>query len=159
MRRYPRRGAANLLVSRPASPQHFQFDGQTEVRELQLRCAILSDMLYWKTFCLRIAFAISITGVVVAAILVLYCASRRRAALQTASRADGPCEFATREPRVRRFRSYRFPAASLLSDFAEPIPTRRRCYANSTCGSVQRFLKKEGSRTCMLHFNNLGELY
>ena len=72
--RYPRRGAANLLVSRTASPEHFQFDAdpQTEVRELQLRCAILSDILYWKTICLRIAFAISITGVVVATVLVLY---------------------------------------------------------------------------------------
>jgi hypothetical protein len=72
--RYPRRGATNLLVSRIASPQHFQFDAdpQTEVHELQLRCAVLSDILYWKTVCLRIAFAISITGVVVAAVLVLY---------------------------------------------------------------------------------------
>ena len=72
--RYPRRGAANLLISRTASPEHFQFDGdpQTEVRELQLRCAVLSDILYWKTICLRIAFSISLTGVVAAATLVLY---------------------------------------------------------------------------------------
>lgn len=72
--RYPRRGAANLLVSRTASPQHFRFDPdpQTEVRELQLRCAVLSDILYWKTICLRIAFAISISGVVASTLLLIY---------------------------------------------------------------------------------------
>ena len=61
-------------MSRTASPQHFRFDPdpQTEVRELQLRCAILSDILYWKTICLRIAFAISIIGVVAATLLLIY---------------------------------------------------------------------------------------
>jgi hypothetical protein len=74
LQRYPRRGAANLLVSRTASAQQFKFDSdpQTEVLELRLRCAILSDILYWKTVCLRIAFAISIAGVIASTVLLIY---------------------------------------------------------------------------------------
>ena len=72
--RYPRRGRRNFFVSRTASPRDFQFvaDDESEVRMLQLRCAILSDILFWKTMCLRVAFFVSMVGVVFATALILY---------------------------------------------------------------------------------------
>jgi hypothetical protein len=73
--RYPRRGRANFLVSRTATPADFKFkqssgDGN-EAAQLQLRCAVLSDILYWKTLCLRIAFIACIASVVAATLLLI----------------------------------------------------------------------------------------
>jgi hypothetical protein len=73
--RYPKRGRGNFLVSRTATPADFAFKPSTEgeAAQLQLRCAVLSDILYWKTLCLRIAFAVSLGSVVSAAgILAIY---------------------------------------------------------------------------------------
>src|ERR1700761_3906082 len=53
--RYPKRGRAGFYISGRATPADFQYRGAnaTQTEELQLRVAILSDILYWKTVCLR----------------------------------------------------------------------------------------------------------
>ncbi len=70
--RYARRGHENFIVSRTAKPEDFRFhdDAAYDVEQLRLRCAILSDILYWKTTCLQTSFVICISSVVVAAGLV-----------------------------------------------------------------------------------------
>jgi hypothetical protein len=71
--RWPRRGGRNLLVARNATPGDFQFvdDPRHEVSELQMRCAILSHILFWKTRCLHIGFTICLVSIVAAGGLVL----------------------------------------------------------------------------------------
>ena len=57
-----RRPISSIAAPTPTRPQ-----------ELQLRVAILSDILYWKTLCLRVAFFICIACVLVAApLLAIY---------------------------------------------------------------------------------------
>ena len=70
--RYPRRGRATFFISGKAKPADFLYRGanHNEAQELQLRVAILSDILYWKTLCLRVAFFICIACVLVAAPLL-----------------------------------------------------------------------------------------
>ena len=75
MPRYPRRGRASFFISGRATPGDFAYRGPNpdEAKELRLRVAILSDILYWKTLCLRIAFYMSIAGLLVATpLLVIY---------------------------------------------------------------------------------------
>jgi hypothetical protein len=71
--RYPRRGGAKLVVSRTALPRDFQFVDDTgrEVSELQMRCAILSHILFWKTRCLQISFTVCLFSVVAAAVFII----------------------------------------------------------------------------------------
>jgi hypothetical protein len=70
--RYPRRGRSSFYISRQAKPADFAYRGEggDETQDLQLRVAIFSDILYWKTVCLRIAFFICIACVVAAALLL-----------------------------------------------------------------------------------------
>ena len=70
--RFPRRGRASFFISGKARPADFLYRGpsQNEAQELQLRVAILSDILYWKTLCLRVAFFVCIACVLVAALLL-----------------------------------------------------------------------------------------
>lgn len=72
--RHSPRGRTNFLVSRTAKPHDFQFveDAEAELSELRLRCAILSDILYWKTLWLRIAFLVTMTSIVIGALMILY---------------------------------------------------------------------------------------
>lgn len=73
--RYPKRGRQSFFISGRATPQDFAYRGPdpNESRELQLRVAILSDILYWKTLCLRIAFFVCIAAVIVSApLLAIY---------------------------------------------------------------------------------------
>jgi hypothetical protein len=73
--RYPRRGRASFFISGRAKPSDFLYRGPSsnEIKELQLRVAILSDILYWKTLCLRVAFFICIGSVLAAApLLAIY---------------------------------------------------------------------------------------
>lgn len=73
--RYPRRGRSSFFISGKATPADFAYRGinPDENRELQLRVAILSDILYWKTLCLRVAFFLCIAAVLVAApLLAIY---------------------------------------------------------------------------------------
>jgi hypothetical protein len=73
--RYPRRGRSSFFISGKATPQDFAYRGPNpnEAQDLQLRVAILSDILYWKTMCLRVAFFICIACVLVSApLLAIY---------------------------------------------------------------------------------------
>jgi hypothetical protein len=73
--RYPRRGRASFFISGRATPADFAYRGPNpkEAEELRLRVAILSDILYWKTMCLRVAFFVCMAGVVTAApLLAIY---------------------------------------------------------------------------------------
>jgi hypothetical protein len=72
--RYPRRGAKNFLVSRTAVPSDFENVSETEdeIEQLKLRCAILSELLWWKTLYIRLSFIISIVCIVVTIVLLVY---------------------------------------------------------------------------------------
>ncbi len=56
--RYPRRGSKNFLVSRTATADDFVNVAETEdeIEQLKLRCAVLSELLWWKTLYIRISF-------------------------------------------------------------------------------------------------------
>jgi hypothetical protein len=72
--RYPRQGSKNFLVSRTATAEDFANVAETEdeIEQLKLRCAVLSELLWWKTLYIRISFIVSIMGIVVTIFLLLY---------------------------------------------------------------------------------------
>src|ERR1700689_52252 len=72
--RYPKRGAKTFLVARNLTPTDFEFVAQTvdDVEQLKLVCAVLSDILWWKTQCIRVGFLVAIVCVVVTLLLLLY---------------------------------------------------------------------------------------
>jgi hypothetical protein len=71
--RYPRRGGSKMVVSRTALPRDFQFVDDTghEIAELQMRCAILSHILFWKTRCLQISFIVCLFSVFAATVFII----------------------------------------------------------------------------------------
>ncbi|MGD0719596.1 MAG: hypothetical protein ABR970_00920 [Roseiarcus sp.] len=72
--RYPREGRQHFLISPRARAADFSSLGDTgdEMDELSLRCAILSRILYWKTFFLKISLALCMLAVLAGALLVLF---------------------------------------------------------------------------------------
>jgi hypothetical protein len=72
--RYPRRGAKNFLVSRTANAEDFLNVGETEneIEQLKLRCAVLSELLWWKTLYIRISFMLSMVCIVLTIFLLTY---------------------------------------------------------------------------------------
>src|ERR1700676_2306836 len=72
--RYPRQGRVNFLIDRNASPSDFRSPDSQEVviEAQQTLCMILCNILYWKTVCLRISFAIYIVGTVLVAIFLAF---------------------------------------------------------------------------------------
>src|SRR5579871_221493 len=72
--RYPKRGARDFLVSRTAEARDFDHVGENEdeVGQLQLRCAVLSELLWWKTLYIRISFVLSIICIVITVLLLFY---------------------------------------------------------------------------------------
>jgi hypothetical protein len=72
--RYPRRGSKNFLVSRTAREQDFANIAETEdeVEQLKLRCAVLSELLWWKTQYINISFLLSIGCIIVAMVILVY---------------------------------------------------------------------------------------
>jgi len=72
--RYPKRGAKNFLVSRTAAPSDFENVSETEdeIEQLKLRCAVLSELLWWKTLYIRISFIVAIASIFVSIILLVY---------------------------------------------------------------------------------------
>jgi hypothetical protein len=72
--RYPKRGAKNFLVSRNLTPADFENVVETEdsIEQLKLRCAVLSDILWWKTQFLRAGLLLSIVCVFVTLFLLYY---------------------------------------------------------------------------------------
>ncbi len=72
--RYPKIGARNFIVERRAEPEDFDNVALTEnsVEQLKLRCAIFSDILWWKTFFIRTAFYVSFVCIFITIFLVIY---------------------------------------------------------------------------------------
>jgi hypothetical protein len=72
--RYPKRGAKSFLVARNLTPEDFEFIAQTvdDVEQLKLTCAVLSDILWWKTQCIRVGFLVAIVCVALTMVLLLY---------------------------------------------------------------------------------------
>jgi hypothetical protein len=74
MPRYPRSGRATFPINRNAQPEDYRVpDSQDNTTEQQQKlCMILCNILYWKTFCLKISFAIYIGGTILVAIMLAY---------------------------------------------------------------------------------------
>jgi len=74
--RYPKRGAKSFLVARNLTPADFEAVAQTagDIDQLKLTCAVLSDILWWKTQCIRVGFLLAITCVFLTMVLLLYAA-------------------------------------------------------------------------------------
>ena len=72
--RYPRRGSKHFLVSRTASAADFANVGQTEdeIDQLKLRCAVLSELLWWKTFYINISFFLSMVCIVLTVLILIF---------------------------------------------------------------------------------------
>ena len=61
-------------INRNASPDDYHVPDSNDVTldQQQTLCVILCNILYWKTVCLRISFAIYIIGTIVVACLLGY---------------------------------------------------------------------------------------
>ena len=72
--RYPRRGSKNFLVVRNPRKDNFVFSEQStgDLEQLKLRCAILSQILYWKTFFLLTSIYICVATLGFAFFLLIY---------------------------------------------------------------------------------------
>ena len=72
--RYPKRGSKHFLVSRTANAENYQNLSETEdeIEQLKLRCAVLSELLWWKTLYINISFILSIVCIVLAILLLFY---------------------------------------------------------------------------------------
>ena len=72
--RYPKRGAKTFLVARNLTPEDFEFVARTvdDVEQLKLTCAVLSDILWWKTQCIRVGFLVAMVCVGLTLVLLLY---------------------------------------------------------------------------------------
>ena len=56
-------------------PSDFENVSETEdeIEQLKLRCAVLSELLWWKTLYIRISFIVAIVSIFVAIGLLIYC--------------------------------------------------------------------------------------
>jgi hypothetical protein len=72
--RYPKRGSKNFLVSRMATAADFENVAETEdeIEQLKLRCAVLSELLWWKTFYINVGFVVAMVCIVLTIVLLLY---------------------------------------------------------------------------------------
>ena len=72
--RYPKRGAKHFLVSRTATPSDFMnvVEAEDELEQLKLRCSVLSELLWWKTRYIKIAFIVAMISIVSAIFLLIY---------------------------------------------------------------------------------------
>ncbi len=72
--RYPKRGSKNFLVSRTATAGNFEnvAETQDEIEQLKLRCAVLSELLWWKRLYINIGFIVSMVCIVLTIVLLLY---------------------------------------------------------------------------------------
>jgi hypothetical protein len=72
--RYPKRGGKNFPVSRAAAATDFAAvtESEDEIDQLKLRCAVLSELLWWKTFYINIGFMVAMACIVITLVLLLY---------------------------------------------------------------------------------------
>ena len=66
--------AKGFLVARNLAPEDFEYVAKTvdDVEQLKLTCAVLSDILWWKTQCIRVGFLVAIICVILTMVLLLY---------------------------------------------------------------------------------------
>ena len=72
--RYPKRGSKHFIVSRTAVAQDFAniTQDEDELGQLRLRCAVLSELLWWKTLYINISFMLSIVCIFITIALLFY---------------------------------------------------------------------------------------
>ena len=72
--RFPKVGRKNFRVARDLTPEDFDNVAETEdeIEQLKLRCAVFSDILWWKTVFIRAGFLLSIVCIVLTLLLLLY---------------------------------------------------------------------------------------
>ena len=72
--RYPKRGGRNFPVSRTATPADFVavIESEDEIEQLKLRCAVLSELLWWKTLYINIGFSVAMACILITLGLLLY---------------------------------------------------------------------------------------
>ena len=72
--RYPKRGSKNFLVSPTVTAADFSNVAETEdeIEQLKLRCAVLSELLWWKTLYINIGFLVSMVCIVLTLGLLFY---------------------------------------------------------------------------------------
>lgn len=72
--RYPKRGRVDFIIARNADPSVFPLpeSDEIELERQQTLCAILSQILYWKTLMLNISYYTCIFSVVAIAALLAY---------------------------------------------------------------------------------------
>jgi hypothetical protein len=72
--RYPKEGRTTFIIKPNARPEEFHspLNPEATIEQQQTLCVILCHILYWKTVCLRISFAIYILGTLLAAGMLIY---------------------------------------------------------------------------------------
>jgi hypothetical protein len=72
--RYPKAGAKNFRVARNLGPDDFDNIAETEnaIEQLQLRCAVLSHILWWKTLYIRISFSLAIVCTLLTLVILIF---------------------------------------------------------------------------------------
>ena len=72
--RYPKRGSEISPCREPPTTADFDNVAETEdeIEQLKLRCAVLSELLWWKTFYINIGFIVSMVCIVLTIGLLLY---------------------------------------------------------------------------------------
>src|SRR5271165_1138129 len=72
--RYPKRGSKHFIVSRTAVAEDFEnlTQDEDELGQLRLRCAVLSEVLRWKTLYINISFILSIVCIFITIVLLFY---------------------------------------------------------------------------------------
>jgi len=72
--RYPKAGALNFRVARNLGPDDFENIAETEnaIEQLQLRCAVLSSILWWKTLYIRISFSLAIFCILLTLVILIF---------------------------------------------------------------------------------------
>ena len=71
--RYPRRGLVHFIIARNADPGVFPPPGgvEVELERQQTLCAVLSEILYWKTVMLYVSYYTCMISVLAIAVLVV----------------------------------------------------------------------------------------
>jgi len=70
--RFPRAGRSRFPIRRNPDPDEFDFvaEGEADLEELTVRCALLSRILWWKNITLQIAYILSMACLAAAGILL-----------------------------------------------------------------------------------------
>jgi len=72
--RYPKRGSKHFIVSRTAVAEDFLdiTKDEDELGQLRLRCAVLSELLWWKTLYINISFMLSLVCIFITIVILFY---------------------------------------------------------------------------------------